>query len=101
PNLAVRLPCIYKAQQSLAKNMNLFGIESALYMTNVILKPLTQELNRVRYKELRRDVLRTSLHSFLGDLLEALPYLWSSSRSGRYVFAVPGTTCVAAFRFIS
>lgn len=86
--------------QKLADNLHLFGVEPVFYLREVILKPLAAYLPRIEQTEPER-ILRTKLHAIFSDLLEALPFLWSTSRPARYIFAIPGTTCFGAFYFLS
>ncbi|VWC78920.1 hypothetical protein BLA39750_01053 [Burkholderia lata] len=79
---------------------NLFGVEPAAYLKEVVLAPLARVLRSDRFAAGRGD-LRARLNTYLGDLLEAWPRLCGSARSWRYIFAIPGTGCSAAFRFIA
>lgn len=79
---------------------NLFGVEPAAYLKEIVLPPLAKVLRSDQFAESRGD-LRTRLNMYLGDLLEAWPRLCGSARSWRYIFAIPGTGCSAAFRFIA
>lgn len=80
--------------------LNLFGVEPAAYLKEVVLAPLARALRRDGFAESRGD-LRARLNTYLGDLLEAWPRLCGSARSWRYIFGIPGTDCSAAFRFIA
>ncbi|WP_192386569.1 hypothetical protein [Burkholderia cepacia] len=80
--------------------LNLFGVEPVAYLKEVVLAPLAKVLHNDRFAESRGD-LRTRLNTYIGDLLEAWPRLCGSARSWRYIFAIPGTGCSAAFRFIA
>ena len=81
------------------EHANLFGMEPAFYLRKIILEPLARALAGSApdqsVEEMRREI-----HSCLGNMLEAFPYLCSSSRGDRYVFGLPGSVCPGAFRFI-
>lgn len=89
-----------RVQALVFEQMNLFGMEPALYLKDVVLKPLALILAESEPPRTPEE-LRREFHSNLGNLLEAFPYLCSSTRNGRYLFSVPGTGCAAAFRFIA
>lgn len=76
--------------------IHLFGNEVASYNRDIVFLPLSRTVDTGASIE---DV-RAEYHSNLSDLVEAFPYLLSSSRSHRYTFAIPGTTCFGAFRFL-
>lgn len=78
---------------------DLYGVEPASYVDNMVLKPLLTALasaptlpgpceQRERYQ------------AMLADLLEAAPYLVSSIRTERFIFSLPGSARMAAFCFV-
>jgi hypothetical protein len=86
--------------EAIGRDMNLFGVEPVQYINEIVAKPLVKLLVAEGYTE-SRTALLDRFHGYVGDLLEASPYLCASGRASRYMFAIPGTTCWAAFRFIS
>lgn len=86
--------------EAIGRDMNLFGVEPVQYINEIVAKPLARLQGSEGYAESRADLL-DRFHGYVGDLLEASPYLCASGRTSRYMFAIPGTTCWAAFRFIS
>lgn len=86
-------------QQFLGEQINLFGIEPAQYAKEIILQPLKDALEDAAALA-PPDQLRREFHEMLGGLLEAFPYLVASDRAARYTFAIPNTSCMAAFSFL-
>jgi len=79
---------------------NLYAVEPVAYMDNVILRPLLAALHGdATVLDLERQ--RQQYGDMLDDLLEAYPYLLSSDRTERYMFSIPGTSCMAAFSFLA
>ncbi|KHK54103.1 hypothetical protein PI87_16425 [Ralstonia sp. A12] len=87
-------------EEAISRDINLFGVEPVQYINEIIARPLTNFLEAEGYAESRDDLL-DRFHGYVGDLLEASPYLCASGRASRYMFAIPGTACWAAFRFIA
>lgn len=84
----------------LQKVVALYGVESYAYMQKIVLEPLSAVLARdstIPPPQTRRQLYR----QMFTDLLEAAPYLLSSDRADRYMFPIPGTSCVAAITFLS
>lgn len=84
----------------LTQQFTLYNFETIAYSREIILTPLHRTLlsggTLPSIETMRRQ---TAL--FLADLLEAFPYLLSSTRVGKHLFSLPGTTCVAAFDYIA
>jgi hypothetical protein len=78
---------------------DLYGVEPASYVDNMILKPLLDAL--AGDPSLPNPCEQCERYqAMLADLLEAAPYLVSSTRTERFMFALPGSTRMAAFCFI-
>ncbi|MGG7605034.1 hypothetical protein [Massilia sp. BKSP1R2A-1] len=87
-------------QQRVGTIISLYAVEPVAYLDNVVLTPLLaalrQDLTTPDLAELRR-----TYQDMFADLLEAYPYLLSSDRALRYMFTIPGTSCVATFSFLA
>lgn len=80
--------------------ISLYAIESVAYLDHVVLTPLVATLRQAPAMPGPVDLGKAYLEMF-ADLLEAYPYLLSSDRSERYMFPIPGTSCVATFAFLA
>lgn len=89
-----------QAREQIVSMISLYGVESAAYLDNVALAPLLAMLRRDPATP-SPETLGPAYEAMFADLLEAYPYLLSSDRAERYMFAIPGTTCVAAFSFLA
>lgn len=80
--------------------ISLYAVEPIAYLDNVVLAPL---LATLREDPTSPDlaVQERTYQGMFADLLEAYPYLLSSDRAERYMFAIPGTSCVATFSFLA
>lgn len=81
-----------------AKLMNLYGVEPAHYIENIILRPLLHYLASSAAPDPTGGDAFAAMH---GDILEAFPYLLSSSRPMRYAFSIPGTSCTGTLTFVA
>lgn len=100
PNLSVSERSTKSVEtEAMAQLINLYGVETMLYTENVILRPLLAEL-RLSSASTFWDEQSAQCTSMFADLLEASAYLVSSDRVERYMFPIPGTTCVASFSFV-
>jgi hypothetical protein len=80
--------------------ISMYAVEPVAYLDNVVLAPLLATLRRDPATPNLAELGRTYQEMF-ADLLEAYPYLLSSDRAERYMFAIPGTSCVATFSFLA
>jgi len=78
---------------------DLYGVEPASYVDNMILKPLLDALAGDPSLP-EPDEQRKRYQAMLADLLEAAPYLVSSARTERFMFTLPGSARMAAFCFV-
>lgn len=79
--------------------LDLYGVEPASYVDNMVLKPLLDAL--IGDPSLPKPYeQRERYQAMLADLLEAAPYLVLSTRTERFMFALPGSARMAAFRFV-
>lgn len=88
-----------RERKFLDEQISYCGIQAPQYMKVVVLQPLVEALACSEPREL--EDLRKEMHGSLGNLLEAFPYLVASTRATRYMFAIPGTSCVATFTFLA
>lgn len=88
------------AQKRVETVLSLYAVEPVAYLDNVVLAPLLAALrNASGMPDLAE--MEATYRSMFGDLLEAHPYLMLSERAERYVFEIPGTSCVGTFTFIA
>ncbi|MFZ3287931.1 MAG: hypothetical protein WA191_13940 [Telluria sp.] len=80
--------------------ISLYAVESVAYMDNVVLTPLLAALRQDHTMPGCKEE-RLQYQQMFTDMLEAYPYLMSSDRAERYMFSIPGTSCMAAFSFLS
>lgn len=80
--------------------LSLYSEESLRYIEGVVLTPLLAAL-RDDPAVPGPEALHQQYQQMFADLLEAYPYLLSSDRAERYMFSIPGTTCVATFSFLA
>lgn len=79
---------------------DLYGVEPASYVDNIVLKPLLDAL--VVDSSLPEPEEQCKRYqAMLADLLEAAPYLVSSARTERFMFTLPGSARMAAFSFVA
>lgn len=88
------------AARALSGYFNLYGVEPSAYTTEIVLRPLSKAILSEPILP-QEDEMRRQIDIYLSDLLEAFPYLLASKRVARHIFSIPGTTCVAAFSFLS
>lgn len=86
--------------QSLIPMLGLYSVEPIAYLDSVVLPPLLGALQQDGALP-PRDERNASYRNMFDDLLEAHPYLLTSDRDERYLFRIPGTTCVATFSFLT
>jgi hypothetical protein len=87
-------------QERLQSILSLYAVEPVAYMDRVVLTPLLAALREdttLPSPEQRRQEYQL----MFADLVEAYPYLLSSDRTERYMFSIPGTSCIAAFSFLA
>lgn len=89
-----------RAQELLTRILSLYGVEPMVYIDTVVLTPLLAVLQQDTALPLP-NTHSMRYHQMFADLLEAHPYLVSSDRAERYMFYIPGTTCVATFSFLA
>lgn len=87
-------------QERLSSILSLYAVEPVVYMDKVVLTPLLGAL-RDGHMMPRLEQQRQQYQEMFADLLEAYPYLLSSDRTERYMFNIPGTSCIAAFSFLA
>jgi hypothetical protein len=78
---------------------DLYGVEPASYVDNMVLRPLLDALAGDSSLP-EPDEQCQRYQAMLVDLLEAAPYLVSSARTERFMFALPGSARMAAFCFV-
>lgn len=87
-------------QERFSSILSLYAVEPVAYMDNVIVRPLLTALrSNSTLPDLERQ--RQQYQHMFDDLKEAYPYLLSSDRTERYMFSIPGTSCMAAFSFLA
>lgn len=87
-------------QDRLSSILSLYAVEPVAYIDEVVLAPLLAAL-RDDPTLPGPEQQRQQYQQMFADLLEAYPYLLSSGRNERYMFDIPGTSCVAAFSFLA
>lgn len=97
--LRQKLRCSNAEWHFVAEQLTLYSYSPTVYAQEVVLRPLLKtlkdELGHVSKSEQRR-----LCGVYLADLLEAFPYLLSSTRIGKSIFPVEGSRAVAAFDYI-
>lgn len=84
----------------IGSQMNLFVVEPTIYCQTIVLQPLAAALEAEDPPRASSELQR-ELTAWTGDLLEAFPYLHTSTRRSRFIFPIRGTTCYAGFQFFS
>jgi len=79
---------------------DLYGVEPASYVDNMVLRPLLEALAGNSSLPAPGEQCKR-YQAMLDDLLEAAPYLVSSARAERFMFALPGSARMAAFSFVA
>lgn len=82
------------------KMFDLYGVEPASYVDNLVLRPLLDALAGDSSLP-EPDEQCKRYQAMLADLLEAAPYLVSSTRTERFMFALPGSARMATFSFVA
>lgn len=80
--------------------ISLYCVEPAIYLDKIILSPLLAALQATSSLP-PLPAQRKAIQEMIADVLEAFPYLMSSERAERYMFRIPGTSCVATFSFVA
>lgn len=80
--------------------ISLYCVEPAIYLDKIILSPLLAALQATPSLP-PLPAQRTAIQEMVADVMEAFPYLVSSERAERYMFRIPGTSCVATFSFLA
>jgi hypothetical protein len=89
-----------RGRDYLSNVISMYAVESVAYMDNVVLTPLLAALRHDRTVPGPED-RESQYQQMFADLQEAYRYLLSSDRAERYMFSIPGTTCVATVSFLA
>lgn len=80
------------------QHLSLYAYAPTIYTTEVVLNPLLQHLKADGFLPAPEEMDRQK-GVFLADMLEAFPYLLSSTRIGKNLFQVLGAGTVATFDY--
>ena len=96
--LSGSLKCSYEERHFIGEHLTLYGFAPTVYAQEVVLQPLLQAL-KADLGSVSKAEQQRMCGVFLADLLEAFPYLLSSTRIGKSIFPVEGSRAVAAFDY--
>lgn len=89
-----------KGRVACASLLNVYGVEIPRLFVQFALPPLLEHLNNVS-PLVPVEKCRSDYYQYLGDITEAMPYLYQLDSNDRYIFQIPNSDYYCGFKFMS